>query len=66
MRKTLALAVLAAAAATLIPASSASAQCITTPVGGCINPCLTVAGAYRTADNTTGGVLPNIPFACTL
>ena len=66
MRKTLALAALAAAAAAIIPASSASAQCITTPVGGCINPCTTAGGAYRAVDATAGDALPNIPFNCTL
>lgn len=66
MRKSLALAALVAAAAAVIPASSASAQCITTPVGGCINPCSTAGGAYRAVDNTAGGALPNLPWNCTL
>lgn len=66
MRKLLAVAALAAAAATVVPATSASASCFTTPVGGCISPCSIVAGTYRTVDTTVGDALPNLGMNCTL
>lgn len=66
MRKSLALAALAAAAASLIPATSASASCvIVEPLPGCYNPCSIAAGAYHTADRTAGGALPNVTIICT-
>lgn len=66
MRKTLALAALAAAAAGLVPAVSASASCVTVePLPGCYNPCTIAANAYRTADNAAGGALPST-LNCTL
>lgn len=67
MRKSLALAALAAAAASLIPATSASASCIIIePLPGCYNVCTTAAGVYRTVDHTAGDALPNLPVYCTL
>lgn len=65
MRKSLALAALAAAAASLIPASSASAYCVTIePLPGCYNPCTIADNAYRTADRTAGDKLPNLGLVC--
>jgi hypothetical protein len=66
MRKPLALAALAAAAATLVPATSASAQCVTTPVGGCLSPCSIVSGTYHAVDDAVGGALPPLVLNCTL
>lgn len=66
MRKSIALAVLAAAAATLVPATSASASCIDIGIDRCVNACTEAAGAYRDADRAAGGALPNLPFNCTL
>jgi hypothetical protein len=46
MRKTLALAALAAAAVSIVPMTSASAQCYTIEgIPGCHNPCTIVARA---------------------
>lgn len=65
MRKTLALAALgAAAAATLLPVSSASASCIDVGVGGCHNPCAIAADAYRTVDGAARDRLPDVTVDC--
>ncbi|HEX8003521.1 MAG TPA: hypothetical protein VF519_12575 [Mycobacteriales bacterium] len=67
MRKTLALAALAAAAAGLVPATSASASCVTVyPLPGCYNACTAVAGAYRAADAAAGDALPDLTWNCVL
>lgn len=65
MRKSLALAALAAAAASLIPATSASASCfIVDPVPGCHSLC--PHAVYNAVDDAAGGALPNLAGACTL
>jgi hypothetical protein len=62
MRRTLALAVLAAAVAT--PVAPASAYCMNVPVDGCVNPCYPAYAAYAAADRATKDRLPDHLFDC--
>lgn len=68
MRKILAAATLAAAAATLVPATSASAVCdpvLYALTGRCTNACAIAGGAVVTVQTTTGiTVVPTEYLSC--